>query len=370
MRILGIETSCDETSAAIVEDGCVVLSNVIASSMRDHEAFHGVVPEIAARRQLEYMTPVLLQALEDAKTSWDEIDAIAVTMGPGLLTSLLVGTTAARVLASAHKKKLIGVHHTLGHLSSTWLEVARCSLPRAESRGATCCTPETGVPQFPILALSVSGGHTELWLRMSHTSGTLLGSTRDDAAGEAFDKGAMLLGIPSPGGPLLAKLAEGGNPHFVDFPQPLSREDTCEFSFSGLKTSLKYHLRDRGGIEVLSEEEKKDVAASFQEAINLHLTSRINHALDLHEEIREIHLVGGVSANKRLREMMSLIGERHAVPLRVPQKMAYCTDNAAMIAAAGYFLLQEAPEHGLRPFVTSASIALELMRTSGELLPR
>src|SRR3989344_4951455 len=353
--ILGIETSCDETAAAIVEDGTVVRSSVIASSLKDQEKYGGVFPEVAARRQLEYIVPVIHQAIKDAGITREEIDVIAVTKGPGLLTSLLVGTTAARMLSSLLHKPLIGVHHTLGHLSSVWLE----------------CEEE--VP-FPVLSLSVSGGHTELWLRQSHTQGTLLGRTRDDAAGEAFDKGATLLGLPYPGGPALSKLAEGGNPHFIEFPRPLShntpalseserqrgRVEGCDFSFSGLKTALKYALRDRGGIDALSEIEKKDVAASFQEAINAHLVAGIDHAIQLHHEVREIHLVGGVSANKRLREMIQVVASRHAMPLRMHAKMAYCTDNAAMIALAGYFLFQSDQEKAYEVFETQASPSLQL----------
>ena len=339
--ILGIETSCDETAAAIVEDGTVVRSSVIASSLKDQEKYGGVFPEVAARRQLEYIVPVIHQAIKDAGITREEVDVIAVTKGPGLLTSLLVGTTAARMLSSLLHKPLIGVHHTLGHLSSVWLE----------------CEEE--VP-FPVLSLSVSGGHTELWLRQSHTQGTLLGRTRDDAAGEAFDKGATLLGLPYPGGPALSKLAEGGNPHFVEFPKPLHSERTCDFSFSGLKTALKYALRDRGGIDALSEIEKKDVAASFQEAINAHLVAGIDHAIQLHHEVREIHLVGGVSANKRLREMIQVVASRHAMPLRMPAKMAYCTDNAAMIASAGNFLFQSDQEKAYEVFETQASPSLQL----------
>lgn len=339
--ILGIETSCDETAAAIVEDGTVVRSNVIASSLRDHEKYGGVFPEVAARRQLEYIIPVIDRAFAEAGITKEEIDAIAVTKGPGLLTSLLVGTTAARMLSSLLRRPLIGVHHTLGHLSSVWLECA-------------------DVIQFPVLSLSVSGGHTELWIRQSHTCGEVLGRTRDDAAGEAFDKGATLLGLPYPGGPALSKMAEAGNPHFVEFPKPLHSERTCDFSFSGLKTALKYALRDRGGIGAFSDIEKKDMAASFQEAINAHLVAGIDHALELHPEVREIHLVGGVSANKRLREMLQTVSARRSVLLRMPLKMAYCTDNAAMIASAGYFLLLSDQKKAREVFETSASIPLDL----------
>ena len=331
MIVLGIETSCDETSAALVENGKRVLAEVTASSVQEQAKYGGVFPEVAARRQLEFITSVIEEAVGE-----NQFDAIAVTRGPGLLTSLLVGTTAARTLASIWKKPLIGVHHTLGHLSSPWLE----------------CDDDI---EFPILALSVSGGHSEIWLRESHTQGKLIGKTRDDAAGEAFDKGAALLGLPYPGGPAISKLAEGGNPHYIEFPRPLAGEETLGFSFSGLKTSLKYALRDRGGVEVLSEAERKDVAASFQEAVCRHLVDQIVRALEEHD-VRELHLVGGVAANGRLREMLK---ERCGdVKMRIPP-LKYCTDNAAMIAAAGYFMHQELGEGAYEKFETEASTVLK-----------
>ena len=327
MLILGIETSCDETSAAVVQDGKRVLSCVIASSKGMFERTTGVIPEEAARKQVECMTPVLASALEGGNISMMDIDAIAVTKGPGLLGSLLVGTTAARVLAITSHKPLIGVHHTLGHLSSTWLDA----------------DPE---PQFPILTLSASGGHTDLWYRTSHTEGLLLGTTRDDAAGEAFDKGASLLGLPYPGGPSISKAAERGNPLFHHFPEPLKEEHTLDFSFSGLKTSLKYFLRDD------PSSNRADVAASYQHAICKHLVSRVEKAIKEYPNTREIHVVGGVSANTALRKMLSEL----PVPCRAPMKLLYCTDNAAMIASAGYFLFKECGSSVYEGFQTEASM--------------
>lgn len=334
MRILGIETSCDETSAALVENGTKVFSNIVSSSMKEMSEYGGVVPEIAARRQLEYIIPVIKEALKQADMSSRDVDVIAVTKGPGLLTSLLVGVMAARTLASTWKKPLIGVHHTQGHLDSPWLE--------AEKDIA-----------FPVLTLSVSGGHTELWYRESHTNQTLIGKTRDDAAGEAFDKGATQLGLPYPGGPALSKLAEGGNPHFVEFPRPLLGEDTCDFSYSGLKTALKYTLRDRGGLEKLSEAEKKDIAASYQEAICNHLVSRVEHALELHSDVNQIHIVGGVAANRRLRELIKekIPNTQYLIPTT-----SFCTDNAAMIASATFFMTEEMGEKVYKMFETTTSI--------------
>ncbi len=340
MRILAIESSCDETSIAVVEDGAVVLSNIIASSAVAFKASGGVIPEEAARKQVESILPVLRLALEPLPGKWDDIDAIAVTKGPGLLGSLLVGTVTARALASLHKKPLIGAHHTLGHLTSTWLN-----------------TDPAHSPQFPVLTLSASGGHTELWLRTSHTKGTLIGRTIDDAAGEAFDKGATMLGLPYPGGPSIAKAAETGDDRAFEFPAPLKKERTFNFSFSGLKTSLRYTIRDLLGDQrsEIGDQERCDLAASFQRAICEHLVSRIKMAIDEYPEIKEVHLVGGVSANTVLRAMVS--ASCTTVTVRFPGKLSYCTDNAAMIAAAAYFMTkEEAAATGT--FETSASLPL------------
>lgn len=392
MRILGIETSCDETAASIVEDGRTVLSNIIATATADVAPYGGVFPEVAARRQVEYIVPVIERALKSAGTACQDIKAIAVTKGPGLLTSLLVGVMAARTLASAWKQPLIGVHHTLGHLDSPWLELENTL--RGEAYQYTSILVPSAPPEFPTLTLSVSGGHTELWLRGSHTRGTLLGRTLDDAAGEAFDKGAVLLGLPYPGGPALSRLAGTGNPTSVTFPSPLAGEETCNFSFAGLKTSLKYHLRDRGGLAVLSQEEIRDITASYQEAICRHLVSRVERAIRLHPHVHAIHLVGGVSANARLQTLLQdrvrqlstacpaklkRSAERSGVnglptdlspealakeealakvgqlSIRWPAAIEFCTDNAAMIAGAAFFMVQELSEKAFAPFETEAS---------------
>lgn len=335
MRILGIETSCDETSVAVVEDGTRVLCNRITSMQDEYAHTGGVIPEDAARKQLEAILPVLHAALAEAGAGPEQIEAIAVTRGPGLLGSLLVGTTCARLLSSLWEKPLIGVHHTLGHLSSTWLD----------------CNEQLS---FPILTLSASGGHTDLWYRTSHTKGTLLGSTRDDAAGEAFDKGSSVLELPYPGGPSIARAAEEGDKSIFTFPKPLNDDDTLDFSFSGLKTALKYTLAD---LEAPLDDVRNDLAASFQHGICLHLIDRIERAVAQLPAVKEIHLVGGVSANTHLR---SLLAER--VPqktLRHPQSLRYCTDNAAMIAAAGYFMHQENGPSVCTNFETRASLSLE-----------
>jgi len=350
MRILSIESSCDETSIAIVDDGIEVKSNIIASSQAAFTTSGGVIPEEAARKQVECVIPVLHQALELAQTDWSSIDAIAVTKGPGLLGSLLVGTVTGRALASIHELPLIGVHHTLGHLSSTWLE-----------------TDKNDPPTFPILTLSASGGHTELWLRTSHTQGELIGRTRDDAAGEAFDKGATLLGLPYPGGPSIAKAAEHGKTDAYDLPVPLQKYDTLDFSFSGLKTALRYTIRDLPpesrtlGGELL-DDTLHNIAASYQYAICFHLVDRIRIAIERYPEIKEVHLVGGVSANTVLRSMVTEACGSQAV-VRFPKKLSYCTDNAAMIAAAGYFLHLDGDSSTVG-FETMASLPLAAAVTS------
>ncbi len=343
MLILGIETSCDETSVAVVRDGVTVLSNVISSSRKTFEALAGVIPEQAARMQIECMIPVLERALSEARVTMKEIDAIAVTRGPGLLGSLLVGTVTARALAAIHRKPLIGVHHTLGHLSSPWLD-GGLTLPPSPGR----------IPAFPVLTLSVSGGHSDLWLRTSHVTGELIGRTRDDAAGEAFDKGASMLALPYPGGPSIERAARTGNERAYDFPLPLHGEDTLDFSFSGLKTSLKYLLRDQPDAPV------PDAAASFQYAICRHLVHRLQKAIHRHPGVQEVHIVGGVSANARLRQAASdtCAEISPATIVRVPATLAYCTDNAAMIASAGEFIARELGDGAYATFATAASLPL------------
>jgi len=346
MLILGIESSCDETSAALVEDGQFVRSNIIASSCKLFEHSGGVVPEEAARKQVEFILPTIHTCLKEAHISHQEIDAIAVTRGPGLLGSLIVGTTTARTIASLWNKPLIGVHHTLGHLSSPWLTDANDDRPNIE---------------FPVLTLSASGGHTELWLRHAHTNNVLLSRTRDDAAGEAFDKGATLLGLPYPGGPSIAKEALEGDPKAFKFTLPLHNADSLDFSFSGLKTALRYIVRDleNEGVDIKSR--KADLAASYQEALCNHLVDRVKRALLQHADINELHIVGGVSANERLR---TLLREQCDAELRTPCSLAYCTDNAAMIAVAGTFLMQEIGDTVQAPFKTCASLPADALCSS------
>lgn len=337
MQILAIETSCDETSVAIVEDGQHVRALSIASASNEFSKKGGVIPEDAARKQVELMLPTVHAALKQASADMNSIDAIAVTKGPGLLGSLLVGTTCARTLALVHHKPLIGVHHTLGHLSSTFIE------------------QELPEDSFPLLTLSVSGGHTELWLRRSHTDGTLLGRTRDDAAGEAFDKGAALLDLPYPGGPSIAKAAELGNEEAYEFPLPLRDDAGFDFSFSGLKTALRYLLRDHPPQD---DREHANIAASYQYAIVRHLLTQTQRAVEAHNECAQVHIVGGVSANTRLREWaQAMMPDKRIV---VPSSFDYCTDNAAMIGAAAYFIQQEQGTNAYDDFETAASMPMNV----------
>ena len=339
MLILGIESSCDETSIALVRDGKEVLSCSTSSSEDVFREAGGVIPEEAARKQVEVLLPVLHKCLSDGCTEIQNIDAIAVTKGPGLLGSLIVGTASARTLASLWKKPLIGVHHTLGHLSSTWLE----------------CEEEV---EFPVLALSVSGGHTDIWHRTSHTSGTLLGHTLDDAAGEAFDKGATLLSLPYPGGPSISKAAADGDANAYSFPLPMHDSEDFHFSFSGLKTALKYILRDNPH----AKDDLQNLSASYQEAICRHLVDKVKRASEMHKDVKEVHIVGGVSANMRLREMVQEACSSTTV--RWPKHIRFCTDNAAMIASAAYFFHEEQPDGALESFTTEASLSLSDTHTN------
>jgi N6-L-threonylcarbamoyladenine synthase len=315
--ILGIETSCDETAIALVENGHIVHESFIASTMEEFAKLGGVIPEQAARRQLELILPVLEQLLQKTTFSVKDIDAIAVTVEPGLKGSLLIGTTTARILSSVWQKPLIEVHHTQGHLYSTWLHK-----PEEQCKE----------PQFPILTLSVSGGHSDIWLQHSHTDKQLLGSTRDDAAGEAFDKGARMMELGYPGGPAIAKEAEGGDKNKYAFPYPLKGKPGYDFSFSGLKNALRLTLKE---VDISKPENLKNLAASWQEGICNHLCDRLKKVLKDTPNINEVHIVGGVSANTRLREKINELIESRT--FRVPAEISYCTDNGAMIAAAGFW---------------------------------
>jgi len=322
MKILGIETSCDETAAAVVEDGWNVRSNAIYSQIEKHRPYGGVVPEIASRNHVAKLPGILDEALETAGENYDSIDALAVTYGPGLASSLLIGFSAAKTLAQRIGKPLIGVNHHEGHLHSVFMKEDAPSEEEA----------------FPMLGLLVSGGDSSLVLMHGPGQYEVLGSTIDDAAGEALDKAAAVLNLGYPGGPIIQKTAEGGDPNAIRFPRGLDSvdrgkwiykydRDLC-FSFSGLKTSLLTHVKNLD--HVPEGDELRDIAASYQEAVADALTIRVERALGRFE-IKSYACAGGVSLNKVLREKLTVLSEKTGVQLLLcPPSL--CTDNAAMIA--------------------------------------
>jgi N6-L-threonylcarbamoyladenine synthase len=317
--ILAIESSCDETAAAVIENGRALLSSVVASQMEIHARYGGVFPEVASRQHVLSIVPVVEQALAQAHLTLAEIDAIAVTQGPGLAGSLVVGLNMAKGLALGADKPLVGVNHLEGHIYSSWVYDSPL-IPQVNPPAE---------PQFPLLALLVSGGHTELNLMTGHLTYRRLGATLDDAAGEAFDKTARLLKLPYPGGPSVQKAAETGNPTAFAFPR--ARTDSAwDFSFSGLKTSV---LREVRRMEAAGQPiPVADMAASFQAAV---VDALLVKTLAAAREFgaKEILIAGGVSANQALRE--AFLAQKE-FKVNIP-KFAYCTDNAAMIASAGYF---------------------------------
>lgn len=313
--ILGIETSCDETAASVVKNGREVMSNVVASQIESHKRFGGVVPEIASRHHVEQITLVLEQAITEADVTWEDIDAIAVTEGPGLVGALLVGVNAAKALAFAKKKPLVGVHHIAGHIYANRLEHEF---------------------EFPMLALIVSGGHTELVLMKEHGDYELIGETRDDAAGEAYDKVARMLKLPYPGGPQIDRLAVEGE-ESIDFPRAWLEADSYDFSFSGLKSAVinKIHNAKQRGLTLNAE----DIAASFQASVVEVLTEKTYRAAKEYN-VKQVIVAGGVAANTGLRKSLEKRFSDEDFPLYIPP-IQLCTDNAAMIAAAGTILFEE-----------------------------
>ncbi len=314
-RILGIESSCDETAAAVIENGRVLQSSVVASQIDLHAQYGGVFPEVASRQHVKSIYAIVEQSLSGAHLALGELDAIAVTRGPGLAGSLVVGLNMAKGLALGSGLPLVGVNHLEGHIYSAWVYPAG--------------DPEPPEPVFPLLALLVSGGHSELVLIPEHLKYQRLGGTLDDAAGEAFDKVARLIGLPYPGGPSIQKAAEGGNPRAFNFPRA-RLDGSWDFSFSGLKTAVLRTVRQY-------EEEKKhlpveDLAASFQAAVVDALFTKTIKAAQQYA-VRQILVAGGVSANRALREAFLSQSE---FPVHIP-RLSLCTDNAAMIASAGYF---------------------------------
>ncbi|MCF7812045.1 tRNA (adenosine(37)-N6)-threonylcarbamoyltransferase complex transferase subunit TsaD [Candidatus Gracilibacteria bacterium] len=330
MKILAFETSCDDTAVAIVENGTDVLASVRHSQV-EHEPYGGVVPEIAARLHSERWRPVLEECLSQANCSISDIDYLAVTNGPGLQTSLLTGTTAASFLSLLHQKPLIPVHHVLGHVCSTALE-------RDPSKF-----------QFPSVVLTVSGGHTDFYLRKNFIDVQKIGQTRDDAAGEAYDKVAKMLGLGYPGGPIVSQKADQGNPKAFDLPRIFLEKDSLDFSFSGLKAAV-YRLTQESD-SVQEESFIADVCASFQEAVVDIFLKKIVRVFQQYPDIHELHFVGGVSANKRLREEIKNLCHVHKKQFFTTQKFEYSTDNAAMIAGAAYFLVQKNPDVAQVQFV-------------------
>ncbi len=345
--LLAIETSCDETAAAIVEDGRYVHSNIVASQVEIHQKYGGVVPELASRQHLKAIMPVVTEALVTADVGWEELDGIAVTRGPGLAGALLVGVNFAKSLAFSLDIPLIGVNHLEGHVYAAWLSRSRrVRQERADDE-----------MRFPLLALVVSGGHTELVLMRGHGDYGLLGATRDDAAGEAFDKVGRILGLPYPGGPSVQLAAEQlsryglrGRRNMVDLPRAWM-QGTYEFSFSGLKTAVLRYMQSRMRDQDLSEPlvttpggvvnmdvplYVAQVAASFQQSVaDVLVAKTVEAAREF--KVQMILVVGGVAANSLLREEILA----HApVPVRIPD-LAFCTDNAAMIGACGYYRFQQ-----------------------------
>jgi len=320
MLVLGIETSCDETAAAVVEDAREIRSNVVASQVDLHRKYGGVVPEIACRAHIESILPCVEEALRTASTEWSDLDGIAVTHAPGLVGALLIGLTAAKSLAWAHGLPLIAVDHLHAHAMATFL------------------TPTP--PELPTVALVVSGGHTVLAYYPDPLHREILGATTDDAAGEAFDKVAALLHLGYPGGPIIDELAQGGRPDAISFPRT-RLGDSLDFSFSGLKTAVLYHCCGQNGAEPLPEyssQELADIAASFQEAVVDMLVERTLLACDS-AGVGTVTVGGGVACNSRLRSRLASAADENGLRLHIPPP-ELCLDNGAMIAALGHFYLE------------------------------
>ena len=326
MKILGIETSCDETAAAVVENGTVILSNVVVSQIDIFAEYGGVIPEVAARSHLEAIMPVINKALDDASCTWEDIDAIAVTHAPGLLGSLLIGTLTARTLAILHNKPLYAVHHLKSHVYANWLR------------------DDSFAPEFPLLALVISGGHTQILYMRGHNQFEIVGTTHDDAVGECFDKIAKILGLPYPGGPSISKAALNGNPNKYRLPHP--KVEGLDFSFSGLKTAVLRAVQKEVNVpisypshklkELLSTEQVNDFAASFQKTAIDILCEKLAAAKEEYPDIQSVVIAGGVSANKALRD---------ALPDAFFPNVSLSGDNGAMVAAACFFEI----ESGVKP---------------------
>jgi N6-L-threonylcarbamoyladenine synthase len=321
MICLGIETSCDETSVAFVEDAVKIKANLISSQVEIHSEYGGVVPEIASRKHLENINILIDQALQQSAISWNQVNLISVTKGPGLVGALLVGAAAAKSLAAALNLPLVGVNHLVAHVYANFLEHSEL--------------------EFPFIALVVSGGHTCLVKMREHFSWETLGTTRDDAAGEAFDKVARILSLGYPGGPIIDKLAAKGDPKKIRFPRSYLESNSLDFSFSGLKTAVM-NAQKRGEFKNFSIE---DTAASFQEAVVDPLVEKTKRAIS-NTGIKQVLLAGGVACNTRLREKLKQASQELNFSLYYPSPK-FCTDNAAMIACAASFLYQKGVQEEL-----------------------
>lgn len=329
MKILGIESSCDDTAAAVVKDGIKILSSVVSSQVTIHHPFGGVVPELASREHIKAIIPVVNQALSQAGTSLSQLDGIAATKGPGLVGSLLVGFSFAKAFAFALGLPMAGVNHLLGHIHSVLLS--------------------DDPPSFPFVALLVSGGHTGLYHITSPLEFELLGQTRDDAAGEAFDKVAKMLGLGYPGGKIISNLSSKGDPDKIKFPRPYLDKDKFDFSFSGIKTAVNRHISTHK--ESTQEKNAADIAAGFQEAVVDVLSYKLIRAAQ-HTNCQRIAVVGGVAANARLREKIIKDAAAKGFFVYIPN-LSLCGDNAAMIAAAGYHQLRLGTKSSLEDDVFS-----------------
>lgn len=357
MKVLGIESSCDETAASVVEDGFRLLSNVVNSQIDIHAHYGGVVPEIAARSHIEAINPCISQALEVADCTWEDIDAIAVTYAPGLVGSLLVGTLAARTLALLHDKPLYGIHHVEAHVYANFIteQCPALSLPLPSRQ-----------PDFPMLALIVSGGHSQLVLFKNHGDYTMLGQTQDDAVGEAFDKVAKILGLPYPGGPSIAQAALNGDASKYRLPKA-KLSGAYDFSFSGLKTAVLRAVQAEVGKDftfpshelaaLLNDVQRHDFAASFQKTAVETLVDKAVRAFKDYSP-KSVVIAGGVAANQALRTELA---QRIPIPVEYAP-MSLCTDNAAMIATLGYYKAQIIPADD--PYSLEVTPSLSMTKTA------
>ncbi len=332
MLVLGIESSCDDMAAAVVKDGRHILSSVVSSQDDIHKKYGGIVPELASRRHIETVVPVVDEALEQAGIKLAEINGIGITQGPGLVGSLLIGLSFTKAFAYVYDIPFVGVNHIVAHPLAVFLN------GRGGPASKTAVKPHTPlpIPSFPLIALVVSGGHTTLFKFDTFVDYTLLGQTRDDAAGEAFDKVAKLMGFSYPGGAVVDRLAKEGDPSAINFKRPYISKDSLDFSFSGIKTAVLKHIKGIG--DELSEEEIKNISASFQEAVVDVLVEKAFLACRI-SGVNNLILAGGVACNSRLRERAIERGKSNGVKVFIPPP-SLCSDNGAVIAAAGYHLIK------------------------------